>query len=112
MLESDAIKHDVQLKVELGKIPDLFLDEKEIRQIVYNLIRNALEATPAGSIIIIRTFLDPEAVVLAVQDQGPGIDPKILDKIGTPFLLQKTMEPAWAWQSATVLPTGIMLLLK
>jgi signal transduction histidine kinase len=89
LLESDAIKHDVQLKVELEKIPDLFLDEKEIRQIVYNLIRNALEATPAGSIIIIRTFLDPEAVVLAVQDQGPGIDPKILDKIGTPFFTTK-----------------------
>ena len=89
LLESDAIKHNVQLKMDLEVVPDLLLDEKEIKQIIYNLIRNALDATPAGSTITIKTFLEPEAIVLAVQDQGPGIDPEILDKIGTPFFTTK-----------------------
>ncbi len=89
LLESDAIKHKIQLKLELEEIPDLLLDEKEIRQIIYNLLRNALEATPAGGIITIRTFSEDVAVVLAVQDQGPGIDPEILDKLGTPFFTTK-----------------------
>ena len=89
LLESDAIKHDVRLRLDLGDVPDLLLDEKEIRQVIYNLIRNGLEATPPGSTMTIRTFSDAEAVVLSVQDQGAGIEPEILDKIGTPFFTTK-----------------------
>jgi len=70
-------------------IPDLLLDVSEIRQIILNLGRNALEAMPAGKKMEIRTFRDGEEVVLSVQDQGSGIHPDILDKIGTPFITTK-----------------------
>ena len=89
LLESDAIKHDVRLRLDLGDVPALLLDDKEIRQVIYNLIRNGLEATPPGSTMTIRTFSDSEAVVLSVKDQGAGIEPEILDKIGTPFFTTK-----------------------
>lgn len=89
LLEADCIRHDITLTVDLGLIPDLFLDEKEMRQIVLNLTRNGVEAMSPGGHLEIRTFTEGKMVILAVRDQGDGIKPEILDKIGTPFFTTK-----------------------
>lgn len=84
-----AIKSDKSIVTELGDIPDLLLDDKEIRQLILNLAGNGLEVTPPGGRLTVKTFTDEEGVVLAVQDQGEGIDPTLIDKIGTPFFTTK-----------------------
>ena len=89
LLQADAMKSDKYLIVELGEIPDLLLNENEIRQVILNLIRNGIEASPPGSDLPIRTFIDSEEVVLVVQDKGEGIRPDVLEKIGTPFFTTK-----------------------
>ncbi len=89
LIEADAILWDKNVKVELGKIPDLPLDEKEVRQLLLNLSRNGLEAMASGGTLIIRTYMDNDEIVLSVKDQGKGIEPGLLDKIGTPFLSTK-----------------------
>ena len=89
LIQSDAIKRDKYIVLELEGIPDLLLDEKEIRQIIFNLVRNGLEASPTGSDLTIRTFSDGDDVVLAIQDNGEGISPDVLEKIGTPFFTTK-----------------------
>lgn len=78
-----------QVSVKLEEIPDLELNEKEIRQMVMNLVRNGLEAMNVGGEITIRTFCEGQQVVLSVQDQGEGIPPHILEKLGTPFVTTK-----------------------
>lgn len=55
----------------------------------FNLVRNGLEAMPPGGNLNIRTFMDGKEVVLVVEDQGTGIDPVVLEKIGTPFFTTK-----------------------
>ncbi|MEW5899031.1 MAG: ATP-binding protein, partial [Bacillota bacterium] len=50
---------------------------------------NGLEAMPPGGTLTIKTFQEGEEVVLAVQDEGPGIEPDLLEKIGTPFFTTK-----------------------
>lgn len=89
LIEADAIKADHYLKMELSDVPDLLLDEKEIRQVVLNLVRNGLEAMPHSGILVVKTFTDGDEVVLAVQDQGKGIEPALLEKIDTPFFTTK-----------------------
>lgn len=89
LLVADAINSCKYVKIELEDVPDLLLDEKEIRQLILNLVRNGLEALSSGGKLTIRTFKDGDDVVLAVQDQGKGIEPEILKKIGTPFLTTK-----------------------
>lgn len=89
LIVADAIVTDKCLKVEPGDIPDIYLDEKEIRQLILNLVRNGLEAMSPGGTLLIRTYKDEEAVVLSVQDQGKGIEPEVLEKIGTPFFTTK-----------------------
>lgn len=73
----------------MNEIPDLVLDEKEIRQLIHNLVHNALDATVPGGKVRLRLFQEDEYVVLSIQDQGTGIDSKTMEKIGTPFFSTK-----------------------
>jgi len=85
LIRADAVIHDKYVRVDLQKVPDLPLNEEEIRQLVLNLARNGLEAMAPRGCLTIRTFTAGEEVVLAVKDQGKGITPEVLDRIGTLF---------------------------
>lgn len=89
MIAADARKSDKDVNIQLAEVPDLLLDEKEIRQLILNLVRNGLEAMEAHGLLTIRTALDDGAVVLQVEDQGPGIPNEFLNKLGTPFFTTK-----------------------
>ncbi|MFZ4763098.1 MAG: ATP-binding protein [Alphaproteobacteria bacterium] len=67
-------------------LPLLFADDMHIRQIVTNLLSNALKFTPEGGSVTCRAYLnDALAMVLEIEDTGKGIAPEHLEKIGTPF---------------------------
>lgn len=89
LIQADAMKNYICISLELGEIPELLLDEKEIRQVTLNLVRNGLDAMCPGGCLTIRTFIEDETVVMAVQDQGKGIEPAALEKLGTPFFTTK-----------------------
>lgn len=89
LAQADAIKMGSYINIELETIPDLLLNEKEIRQILLNFIRNGIEAMPNGGIITIRTSLADGKLVLSVQDNGSGITAETLARIGTPFFTTK-----------------------
>jgi len=89
LIQANATTRNQYIKLELVDLPDLLLDAKEIHQMIINLVNNGMESMSSGAGIIIRTFADKEKVVLAIQDQGHGIDPELLDKLGTPFLTTK-----------------------
>lgn len=89
LLQADASEGDKQVLVELDEIPELELNENEIRQVVLNLVRNGLEAMSAGGVIKLKTYCEGDKVVLSVQDQGTGISQQIMDKLGAPFLTTK-----------------------
>ncbi len=89
LVRADAATRDLYVHTVLNKIPDLLLDEKEIRQLVLNLCRNALEVMSPGDVLTLRTYVNGQEIVLAVQDQGTGIEPEVLAKLGTPFFTTK-----------------------
>lgn len=89
LISADATIADKSVETDLNDIPFLDLDEKEIRQLLLNLVRNGLEVTPPGSKVIIKTCEQNGEVVLSIADQGKGIEPGILGKIGTPFFTTK-----------------------
>jgi len=89
LIQADALKCDQHIKIDLNETTDLLMDEKEVRQVILNLARNGFEAMSPGGMLTIKTFKEGGEVVLAVQDQGKGIDPGSLDKIGTPFFTTK-----------------------
>lgn len=89
LIETDAIKDDKYVNLELEEVPDLLLEENDIKQMILNLTRNGLEAMDPGGYLTIRTFADQEEVVLAVSDQGKGILSEHMDKMGIPFFTTK-----------------------
>lgn len=89
LLQADAAIDDKQVCFVPGDIDDLLLNEQEIRQLILNLVRNGLEAMSPGGKVTITTEQLEDRVRMSIRDEGPGIDPSIMDKIGTPFFTTK-----------------------
>jgi len=58
-----------------------------LRELIRNLVDNALQYTPGGGTVTVRVIDDPfgQVVVLQVEDSGPGIAPAERDKVFQPF---------------------------
>jgi hypothetical protein len=52
-----------------------------LRQVLFNLVQNAVEASPPGSRVILKAANTPEGAVIAVQDMGHGVPPELRDRI-------------------------------
>ena len=66
------------------------IDSGKLHQIVQNLVRNGLEAAPAGGHVKIAVSNGGENVVrISVSDDGPGIPPEVLPRIYEPFFSTK-----------------------
>lgn len=89
LIAADSANSNIKYNIDLHDTAQLLLDEKQIRQLILNLIRNGLEEMEPGGTITIKTYTEGNEVVLAVQDQGRGINPEIIDKIGNPFFTTK-----------------------
>lgn len=89
LIQAKATSKDQYIKLELDDLPDLLLDKKEIRQLIHNLVNNGMESMSASGEITIKTYTEKEKAVLAVTDQGHGIENHLLDKLGTPFFTTK-----------------------
>jgi PAS domain S-box-containing protein len=89
LLQADAFRLGHTVDLATGDIPEVRFDEREIRQLLLNLVRNGLEAMSPGGKLTIRTCRCGEETVLAVQDTGTGMPAEILDRLGTPFLTTK-----------------------
>ncbi len=88
-VQVEAICDKKSIKLELNKLPDLLLDHKEIHQVIHNLARNGFEAMAQGGCLTIKTSFADKEVILSIQDEGEGISPEIMDRLGTPFLTTK-----------------------
>ncbi len=89
LLKANSLIDNKSFSMELNDLPPLNLDEKEIRQLVLNLVRNGLEAMSPGHVLKIKTLRKKERVILSVSDQGHGIPEDILKHLGTPFVSTK-----------------------
>ncbi|SPF49625.1 Sensory box protein [Candidatus Desulfosporosinus infrequens] len=89
LLAADALNQDKEICLELEQVTATQGNENELRQLLLNLARNGLEAMQGGSTLTIQTLESENYIILRVCDQGGGIDPMILEKIGTPFLTTK-----------------------
>jgi signal transduction histidine kinase len=60
-----------------------------MKQVLINLVKNALEAIDGGGVITLTTNFYDAQVNLSVQDSGKGIDPEIIPDIFNPFFTTK-----------------------
>lgn len=101
VLGVEADRKGVSLQIAVpDEVPALYADAKAIRQILTNLVSNALKFTPQGGQAVVR--LEPAAdgsLALAVADTGAGIDPQDQKTIWEPFT--RARNPALAQAEGT-----------
>ncbi|MEG3439915.1 PAS domain S-box protein [Pannus brasiliensis CCIBt3594] len=110
-IRQQALKKDVRVEIELfGELPDVLVDERRVRQVLINLLNNAVKFTPSGGSIRLKVDRPgpaisaapafPEAIAVcpgepsgaiaflrfSVIDTGIGIAPENLDKLFQPFI--------------------------
>ncbi len=92
-----ALGHGVTIDVSCdltADLPDLLADAAELREMLTNLIFNAVDAMPEGGKIVVRTSLDEEtagerALVLEVADTGVGMSEETRRRCLEPFFTTK-----------------------
>ncbi|MEH7355818.1 PAS domain S-box protein [Neobacillus drentensis] len=89
LIQAEALRSRKQAVLDLHDCPDISVDEKEIRQLILNIVLNGLDSMPPGGQLTIKTYVEEQAVILEIKDQGKGISSEILEKLGTPFFTTK-----------------------
>ena len=81
-------KHAFTLKLDHEPIM-LEVDPRHIRTLLWNLIKNSLEAMPQGGEIEISLEKEGDEALIRVRDHGPGVPEDLLDKVTRPFFTTK-----------------------
>lgn len=90
-LLGDKIKsNQITTKIDfLPDIPLVYIDTKKIKQVIINVVENAIQSVEIGGKIIIRTFAESNRLKISFLDDGPGFDEAIRDKLFEPFFTTK-----------------------
>ncbi len=83
-----ATQRSLRIAVEASAhLPSVRGDERFIRQVLINLLSNAIKFSPAeGEIVLWATYRAGHWLDISVKDNGPGIEPTLLKRLGEPFL--------------------------
>lgn len=79
----------IELSLCLDQAPPVLCQRSQVRQALYNLVQNAVQAMPDGGRLELICRADGEGTVMSVSDTGPGIPEEYLRVIGTPFFTTK-----------------------
>ena len=77
-LAKDSISLEIKAPPGIGS---LNADERRLRQILFNLLSNAVGFSPPGATVTLAAERRPDAVIFTVTDHGPGIPPEARDRV-------------------------------
>jgi len=81
-VQDRLVKNRVSLDIRApANIGSFVADERRLRQILFNLLSNAVGFSPGGEIVTLVAERHPDAVYFRVTDRGPGIPPEAMDKV-------------------------------
>jgi signal transduction histidine kinase len=76
------IENDVQLDIKApANIGTFIADPKRVRQVLFNLMSNAINFSPQGETVTLSVERERDTVTFHVIDKGPGIPPEIKERI-------------------------------
>lgn len=92
MLEKEMQERGVTIRKRLARsLPKVRVDQQQLRRALLNMLKNSLEAMPAGGEISVATDSNSDHVLIAISDTGAGIEVEHIDRIFTPFFSTKEM---------------------
>jgi len=91
-MNAEALLYNVEINLNMAdKLPEVELDDRQIKQVFINIIRNAIQSMKRGGVITISSRFDDKnkSIEVIFKDQGEGIPEDKLTKIYEPFFTTK-----------------------
>jgi PAS domain S-box-containing protein len=98
-VKQQALKKRIQLEIKIPlNLPELLIDERRIRQVLINLLTNAVKFTPEGGNVLLTVTSESKSEIsqegevtghilrFAIHDTGIGIAPEDIKKLFQPFM--------------------------
>ncbi len=84
--ENELANRRIAVEAELpSTLPAVMADQNQLKQVFFNLTKNAMEAMQPGGVLRVRTQVDDESVYLLIRDSGSGIRQEDLVKLFQPY---------------------------
>ncbi len=87
--QSIAAGREILIETQLGEIPTIPGNGGELREVLTNLIFNAVDAMPEGGTIYLRTRVEGDDVLLQISDTGTGMTEEVRTRCLEPFFTTK-----------------------
>ncbi len=86
LVQPKAQEHGVEILREPGTPPELFADERAIKQILLNLVSNAIKFTERGGKVTVGCAVEENGdLAIRISDNGIGIEGHLIEKVLEPF---------------------------
>jgi two-component system, NtrC family, sensor histidine kinase HydH len=89
LLRPDAERAQVSVVAASLSASSVLIDAEQMEQVLFNVLLNAVQASPRGSCVWLREHHDGRRVLIDVIDEGPGIPDELLPRIFDPFVTTK-----------------------
>ena len=110
LLESECRVHGVTIAEELSEAGiRVFLERDSVVQVLFNVIENAIEASPKGGKVKVAISTAEERLEVSVADEGSGIPEDVREHIFEPFFTTKPISGRTKAGSGLGLPTSLGL---
>lgn len=90
-LALEIIRREIAVQMELGEIPVLKADKRQLEQVIFNILLNAMQAITGPGTIGIRTWLSGQTVSIEIRDNGAGMSKDVQTRIFDPFFTTKAI---------------------
>ncbi len=92
-MEPEALEADVHLALLSATAQcEAEFDPGQMEQVIANLVRNAIHASPTGGHILIQAECLNETIRIEVRDEGSGLPPDLVDQLFDPFFTTKAVD--------------------
>ncbi len=85
LVRQRAEKAGLRLRTQLPSLPEIDADFRAVKQVLLNLLTNAVKFTPQGGMITVSAVITEDYVHITVADTGVGIAAKDLERLARPF---------------------------
>jgi two-component system cell cycle sensor histidine kinase PleC len=85
IVSAQAEAQKIELLPTIPKDVEVVLDQRAIKQVMLNLMSNAIKFTPEGGTVELLAEMDQSSVHIYVKDTGIGIEENAISKLGKPF---------------------------
>ncbi|WP_409298954.1 ATP-binding protein [Peribacillus sp. SCS-26] len=86
IIQSYSLNHNVEIKIDINEDCWIYANPQKFNQSLINILKNAVESMPEGGIIWVTCKTSgKEQIEIQIKDQGIGMTPKQMDRLGSPF---------------------------